>query len=67
MQVSLSGTRQIAPLAHFDLLNEKAYAAWRQRKLLNYPRSSMELLVGINDFMALTADEHAAILIARKI
>ncbi len=61
MQVSSPIVNQAIELAHFDLNNEVAYAVWRQQKWLDYPKSSEELIVTINDFMALTADEHAAI------
>jgi hypothetical protein len=41
----------------FSLDNEKAYQAWREIKLENYPETAEELIVEINDPMALTTAE----------
>jgi alpha-ketoglutarate-dependent taurine dioxygenase len=40
--------------SHFDLSNNVAYSAWRDRKLSNYPASAKNLLVNINDFNLLS-------------
>jgi len=45
----------------FDLDNEKAYQAWRENKLENYPENVEELIVEINDPTALTSAEYTAI------
>jgi len=45
----------------FDLDNEKAYQAWREIKLENYPETAEQLIVEIADPTALTPAEFAAI------
>ena len=45
----------------FDLDNEKAYQAWRENKLENYPENVEKLIVEINDPAALTSAEYTAI------
>ena len=45
----------------FDPDNEKAYQAWRENKLENYPEKVEELIVEINDPAALTSTEFEAI------
>jgi alpha-ketoglutarate-dependent taurine dioxygenase len=45
----------------FDLDNEKAYHAWREIKLENYPENADELIVEIADPTALTPAEFSAI------
>lgn len=45
----------------FDLTDERAYAAWREQKLLSQPKCLDELLVEIENPLALTAVERAAI------
>jgi len=45
----------------FDLDNEKAYQAWRENKLENYPENVEELIVEINNPAALTSAEYNAI------
>jgi hypothetical protein len=45
----------------FDLENEKAYQAWREIKLENYPLKAEELIVEVEDATALTAAEFDAI------
>lgn len=47
-----------AELAHFDLLNEAAYAAWRKSKLSNYPKLGADLVVSIQDIMSLSEEEY---------
>ncbi len=46
----------------FNLDNETAYQAWRERKLENYPNNISDLIVEVNDPRQLTKAEHAAIL-----
>jgi len=46
----------------FNLDNDKAYQAWRARKLENYPSDFSALVVEINDPRRLTRAEHEAIL-----
>lgn len=48
----------------FDLANDAAYAAWRERKLAAYPAKVDELFVPIADPLALSDAEHAAVLAA---
>lgn len=48
-------------LAHFDILDEATYIAWRKSKLLNYPESANDLIVAISDINSLSEEEHAAI------
>jgi alpha-ketoglutarate-dependent taurine dioxygenase len=45
----------------FDLDNEKAYQAWRDSKLENYPESVAELIVEVNDPASLSGAEFDAI------
>lgn len=45
----------------FDLDDDGAYKAWRERKLAAYPRTIENLTVEIADAAALTPAEHAAI------
>ncbi|MEA2094665.1 MAG: TauD/TfdA family dioxygenase [Pseudomonadota bacterium] len=45
----------------FDLNNNMAYAAWRERKLDGYPVNPEELIVEINDPRQLTKAEYEAI------
>jgi alpha-ketoglutarate-dependent taurine dioxygenase len=45
----------------FDLDNDKAYQAWRENKLENYPSKVEELIIGVNNPMALTPAEFDAI------
>jgi hypothetical protein len=45
----------------FDLDNEKAYQAWRENKLENYPENVEQLIIEINDPAALTRAEYSAI------
>jgi len=45
----------------FDLDNEKAYQAWREIKLENYPEKTAQLIVEVADPTALTPAEFAAI------
>lgn len=45
----------------FNLENEKAYQAWRENKLKDYPEKVDELIVEINDPAALTPAEFDAI------
>ena len=45
----------------FDLDNEKAYQAWRDNKLENYPESVEELIVEVNDPANLSRAEFDAI------
>lgn len=44
----------------FDLDNERAYQAWREIKLENYPQKAEQLIVQINDPAALTPAEFEA-------
>jgi hypothetical protein len=46
----------------FDLDNDSAYQAWRERKLVQAPRSLGELVVDVGDPGRLSDAEHAAIL-----
>ena len=46
----------------FDLANERAYAAWRERKLAAFPAAIDELLVTIDDPHRLSVAERDAIL-----
>lgn len=46
----------------FDLGNDRAYAAWREQKLANYPSSLDEILVEVKDPHSLSQGEKAAIL-----
>lgn len=46
----------------FNLDNDKAYQAWRARKLENYPNELSNLIVEINDPRQLSPAEHEAIL-----
>ncbi|GAB4167555.1 MAG: hypothetical protein Fur0039_05410 [Rhodocyclaceae bacterium] len=48
--------------AHFDLRQPQAYAAWRARKLADYPRTLAELIVEIRDPRRPSAAERQAIL-----
>jgi hypothetical protein len=45
----------------FDLGNDRAYAAWREQKLENFPSSLDELLVEVKDPHSLSAEEIRAI------
>jgi hypothetical protein len=45
----------------FDLNDTAAYAAWRERKLADHPRSLEELIVEVGDPRNLTAPEKAAL------
>ena len=45
----------------FDLTDERAYAAWREQKLLSHPKCLDELLVEIDNPLELTGVERAAI------
>ena len=45
----------------FDLDNDKAYQAWRENKLENYPEKVEDLIVEVNDPAALTPAEFDAI------
>jgi hypothetical protein len=47
--------------AHSVIDNEKAYQAWRETKLENYPEKVEELIAEINDPAALTSAEFNAI------
>ena len=46
----------------FYLENDSAYRQWREWKLANYPASSEELVVEVEDARALTDSEHRALL-----
>lgn len=46
----------------FDLQDTSAYAAWRERKLEQAPRSAAELIVEVRDPRALTQTEHDELL-----
>lgn len=46
----------------FNLDNDKAYQAWRARKLENYPSDFSDLVVEVNDPRRLSRAEHEAIL-----
>lgn len=46
----------------FDLAQEDAYQAWRQRKLAAYPRQTQDIIVDVADPRHLSPTEHAAIL-----
>lgn len=50
------------PAPHFDLGNDGAYAAWRERKLAAHPRRLEDLVVEIADPRRLTAAERQAIM-----
>ena len=45
----------------FDLDNDRAYQAWREDKLENYPENVEELIIEINDPAALTSAEFNAL------
>lgn len=45
----------------FDLNDDAAYAAWRERKLADHPRSLAELIVEVDDPRRLTTAEHDAL------
>jgi len=45
----------------FDLDDDKAYQAWRENKLENYPEKVEDLIVEVNDPAALTPAEFDAI------
>jgi hypothetical protein len=45
----------------FDLVDERAYRIWRERKLDAYPRSADEIRVAIHNFAAPTSSERAAV------
>lgn len=45
----------------FDLGDDRAYAAWREQKIANFPASADELLVEIDDPQSLTASELTAL------
>jgi alpha-ketoglutarate-dependent taurine dioxygenase len=47
----------------FDLQNVAAYAAWRERKLEQVPRSAAELIVEVRDPRALSRTEHEELLV----
>ncbi len=46
----------------FDLADEAAYRAWRERKLARFPKSLADLVVEVRDPRALSAAERAALL-----
>ncbi len=50
------------PRAVFALDDARAYSAWREQKLDDYPRSAQELVVEINDPRKLSAAEYQEIL-----
>lgn len=50
------------PRAVFALDDARAYAAWREEKLEDYPRSAQQLVVEINDPRQLSAAEHQELL-----
>ncbi len=50
------------PLSPFDLDQPQAYARWREQKLAGYPANPEALLVEIDDPLALSATERAALL-----
>ncbi len=52
--------------AHFDLDNETAYRAWRERKLEQHPRLLDELLVEVRDPRRLSSAEREAILACHR-
>lgn len=60
MQVSLEINNNSTDLAHFELFNDAAYYAWRESKLLNYPKLANDLVVSIANIMSISAQEHAA-------
>ena len=45
----------------FDLADERAYRAWREKKLAGHPRRVEDLIVEIRDPRHLTAAERAAL------
>jgi len=47
---------------HFDLGDERAYQAWRARKLAAHPARIEDLVVEVRDPRRLSADEHTALL-----
>lgn len=49
-------------MAAFDLGQPEAYRAWREHKLARYPSAATELIVEVQNLMAPTAAEHAALL-----
>jgi hypothetical protein len=49
------------PLTAFDLDDEPAYRAWRERKLEGYPEHIMDLIVEVRDPRDLSKAEHEAI------
>ena len=61
MQKTTPKISQTTELAHFDLNNESAYTAWRQRKYRAYPQSTEDLLVSVSHFPNLTEGEYTAI------
>ena len=52
----------LAAHSPFHLQNDTAYRQWREWKLANYPASSEELVVEVEDARALTDIEHRALL-----
>lgn len=48
--------------AHFDLSDDTAYRAWRDRKLAEHPRTLADLLVEVHDPRRLSAAERDALL-----
>jgi len=57
--LSVSASADQSP---FDLDSERPYQAWRARKLADYPLSSTEWLVSIDDGFQLQANERMALL-----
>jgi len=55
--VSQANDQQVAAHSPFNLLNEKAYQAWREQKLDAYPVAIDELRVSIADVTSMTPEE----------
>lgn len=56
-----------SPASPFGLENEAAYQAWQQRKLIDYPTTSGDLLVPVADPMCLTnAEKKRLLAVIRK-
>lgn len=56
-----SAPRQ-APANPFDPDDDRAYRAWRERKLADFPARAEDLIVEVNDPRALSEREHAELL-----
>jgi hypothetical protein len=57
-----SGTYMSTLTTTFDITNDALYSEWRDKKLQDYPTSTADLLVELNDPRDLSESEYAALL-----